>query len=504
MVFSGNGGKSFLVLWLFGILLGFSYLMAPGYIFAITLIVCAIFIVALIRPEYGFYLLIFILIEEMVHFFIVIPPYYEVRIFPYYLPIVATAASLIAAKIANREALRKTPVTALLWLTVIGEIISSIWAPNREMAFWLSVMLLLNLMLYYVIINIIVSENILKTSIKVWIAAGSATAAGVITSQWIDELKIIFFTNHSGIKLAFQEHLTRPSGFAGVDHAAGFVSTAFFLTLGSMMYEKRWKVKAVYLLIMLFLLYSVVLTTSRGVIIGLAGAYIFFISVHAGFKSKFIRYSLILMISTVFLVLLAKPGFIDRMLIGFGYTGQLMFSDTESYHGTEAATESGEGFSGMEIRMLWWKNALEEMIRHPFKLFFGLGIGGFYYYSQGGTTVSSPEVNSISFAFFYDIGIFGIILFILLIYLIVSNLYHYLKNAKRSYSYYMLLAATTAMIAETGIHGLIDYDLTSYGAKFFWFPLGFTMAVLNIVKKENVQPIESDRYVNDVEDKQIA
>ena len=72
-------------------------------------------------------------------------------------------------------------------------------------------------------------------------------------------------------------------------------------------------------------------------------------------------------------------------------------------------------------------------------------------------------------------------------YVIVRNIYHYLKNAERSYSYYMLIATTSAMIAETGIHGLIDYDLTSYGAKFFWFPLGFTMAVLNIVKSENPQ-----------------
>lgn len=486
MIVSAGGWKSFLVLGLCGILLGFSYLIAPAYIFATALIVCAIFIIAFIRPEYGFYLLIFVLVEEMVNFFITIPPYYIVRIYPYELPLVATAFGLIVAKIANREPLKKTPVTPLLRVIVITEIISCIWAPNSEMAFWLSVILLLNLSLYYVIINIVIHDNILRRSIKVWIASGIVVSAGIVASQWIDISKTIYLTNRSGIQLAFQELLTRPSGFAGSNHSGGFVSTAFFMTLGSMMYEKRWKIKVIYLLIMAFLLFGVILTVSRGVIVGLTGAFLFFISVHDRFKNKFIRYSLIMMILTLFLVLLAKPGFIDRILIGFGYTGNLIFSDTE-YVGTEAETSEGEGLSGMEMRMIWWKNALNEMVRHPLKLLFGLGIGGFFYYSGGGNTVTSPEVNSISFAFFYDMGIFGIILFILLIYVIVGNLYHYLKNAERSYSYYMLLAATTAMIAEAGIHGLIDFDLTSYGTKFFWLTLGFTMAVLNILKSENAR-----------------
>lgn len=477
------------ILWLFGIALGISYMILPGYIFAIALVLCLIFVVGFLRPEYAFYLFIFVLIEEMVHFFIVIPPLYEVRIYPYQLPLFATALGLIAAKISSREDSRKTPVTALLWVVVISEMVSGIWAPSGEMAFWLSIILLSNLILYYVTVNVVVNEDILRKSVRVWIAAGVATSIGITLSQWIDESKTIFFTNHSGIKLAFQELLSRPAGLAGVDHAAGFVSTALFMALGSMTFEKGWKVKAFYLLIILFMLYGAVLTTSRGVIIGIVGAYLFFIYIHGLFKGKFIRYSVLFTVLTILVVLMAKPGFIDRMLIGFGYTGALIFSDN-SYNGTEASTETGEGFSGMEIRKIWWENALQEMIRHPFKLLFGLGTGGFYYYSAGGNTVTSPEVNSISFAFFYEMGIWGVFLLILLAYLVVSNLYHYLKNAKKSYASAMLFAATTAMIAETGIHGLIDYDLSSYGSKFFWFPLGFAMAILNIVKDENAQPVE--------------
>jgi hypothetical protein len=485
MIVSGGGWKPYLLFGLCGILLGLSYLIMPAYVFVSGLTVCIIFIVALIRPRYGFYLLIFIFTEEMTHFFINLPPYYIIRIFPYELPLVATAVGLILTKIANREAFVKTPVTGLLWAIVIAEVISCIWAPSGQMAFWLSVILLSHLAVYFLIINIVVSDNILRTSIKVWIASGIVGAVGIIASQWIDFSNTIYLTSRSGIQVAFQELLSRPSGFAGSNHIGGLASTAFFLALGSMMYEKRWKVKIVYLLILTLLLFGVILTASRGVFIGLIGAFIFYISAHIRFKKKFLRYSIAMMVLTLVLVLLSKPAFIDRMLIGFGYTGNLVFSDVESYSGNEAETSTGQGLSGMEMRNLWWKNALDEMVRHPLKLFFGLGIGGFFYYSGGGNTVTSPEVNSVSFAFFYDIGIVGIILFIFLAYVIVKNLYYYLKNAQESYSYYMLLAATTAMIAETGIHGLVDYDLTSYGTKFFWFPLGLTMAALNILKCEN-------------------
>jgi hypothetical protein len=495
MIVSVGGWKSFLVLGVCGILLGFSYLVAPPYIFITALIVCAIFILAFIRPEYGFYLVIFVLMVELSYLFISIPPYYTVLIFPYQILLIAPVVGLIATKIANRSAFKKTPVTALLWAI---EIISCIWAPNNEMAFWLSVQLLLNFSLFYVIINIVNRDNILRTSVKVWIVAGVVAAAGIVASQWIDVFGTIYLTNRSGIHWAFQEFINRPSGFGASNHIGGFVSTAFFLTLGSMIYEKRWKVKVIYLLIMTLMLIGVILTESRGAFLGLIGASLFFISVHDRFNNKFLRYSLISMILIVFLVFIVKPSFIDRVRIGFGYTGNLYFSDREVHSDSEAKTSTGQGLSGMEMRGIWWENALNEMVRQPLKLLFGLGIGGFIYYSRGVNTTPSPEVNSISFAFFYDMGMFGIILFILLLYVIVINLYHSLKNAERSYSYYMLLAATTAMIAEAGIHGLIDYDLTSIGSKFFWLTLGFTMAVLNILKSENAKLIESDKHIKDV------
>ncbi|MBI5903453.1 MAG: hypothetical protein HZB84_08245 [Deltaproteobacteria bacterium] len=464
-----------------GVVLGMVYLAAPWYVFAVSLATAGIFAVGLFKPVYAFYLVLLVLVEEMVQYFISYPPYYEIRIYPYYLPLLAGILGVVVLSVAKKKPLRESPVTSVLWIIVVFDTVSMIWAPHLKIAAWLSVITFLNIALFYLVLNTVVDEATLRRTSYIWIFAGVAVATAIILSQWIDVEKTIYLTKGSGLKMAFQEQVDRPAGLGGVDHVAGYVSMAVFMALGSMAHEKRWKVKAIYFILIMYMLFGIILTTSRGVIIGLTSAYLFFIFINPGFRNRFIKYSFIFFVLFVFTVLVVKPGLIDRMLVGFGYKGKLLFSD-KTFTGTEADTSQGQGLSGMEMREIWWKNGLHEMVKHPYKLLVGLGNGGFVYYSSGGNTVTSPEVNSVSFAFFYDMGVFGVLLLIILLYLIVKNTYFHLRNAKRDYCYYMLLASVAALITESGVHGLVDYDLTSYGSKYFWFPLGFAMAVVNIVK----------------------
>lgn len=464
-----------------GVALGIVYLAAPWYVFAVALATAGIFAVGLFKPEYAFYLVLLLLVEEMVQYFISYPPYYEIRIYPYYLPLLAGILGVIVLSVAKKKPLRESPVTSVLWIIVVFEAVSIVWAPHLKIAAWLSVFLLLSIALFYLILNTVVDEATLRRTTYIWIFAGVAVSTAIILSQWIDVEKTIYLTKGSGLKMAFQEQVDRPAGLGGVDHVAGYVSMAVFMALGSMTHEKRWKVKAVYFILIIYMLFGIILTSSRGVIIGLTCAYLFFVFINPGFRNRFIKYSFIFFVLFIFTVLVVKPGLIDRMLVGFGYKGKLLFSD-KTFTGTEAKTSEGQGLSGMEMREIWWKNGLNEMDKHPYKFLVGLGNGGFVYYSSGTNTVTSPEVNSVSFAFFYDMGVFGVLLLITLMYLIVKNIYFHLRNAERDYCYYMLLASVAALISESGVHGLVDYDLTSYGSKYFWFPLGFTMAVVNIIK----------------------
>lgn len=465
-----------------GVVLGIVYLVAPWYALGVLLPVACVFAVCFFKPEYAFYTVLVVIVEEMVQYFILYRPYYEIRLYPYQLPVLAGILGVMASGVARRRPLRESPVTGVLWIIVAFEAVSIVWAPHFGIAVWLSVMALLNIALFYLVLNTVVDEQTLRKAARIWICAGVVVSTAIILSQWIDVEKTIFITKASGFKMAFQEQVDRPAGLGGGDHVAGYVSMAIFMALGSMAHEKRRKVKGVYFVLIMYMLYGIILTACRGVMIGLMCAYLFFIFINPAFRTRFIRYSFLFVALLVFTVLVVKPGLIDRMLIGFGYTGKLLFSD-KTYTGTEADTSQGQGLSGMEMRKIWWENGLHEMVKHPHKLLVGLGNGGFIYYSSGTNTVTSPEANSVWFAFFYDMGVMGVLLLIILLYLIVKNLYFCLRSSKRDYLYYMLLATVAALISESAVHGLVDYDLTSYGSKYFWFPLGLAMAVANIVKE---------------------
>ncbi len=469
--------KVYPLLWSWGIIVALGYLFLPGSLYTIILIGLSALVIATVKPEYAYFLVILTLVEEMVHFFVTLEPVFEARYYPYKIFLVISGLGWMIGRITRKIDQRtSTPLDGILIAVVVYELISILWCPYFSLGAHLSLFLATNFLLFYLTTAFLREENVLRMAVHFWIAGGIITATGIILSQWFQATHDIYISDNMGFHLAFSQLGARPAGLAGVDHVAGFTNTAIAMTLGTIIYEKSKKLKTMYIFFLLYMLLGVVLTVSRGALIGLLGAYTFFILMHPFFKGKFIRYSFLFGVTIIILILIAKPGFIDRMLMGFGYTGKGLFSEKTGYQMAEFETE---GIAGLDIRIYWWKLGLKEMIEEPFKLLFGLGIGGFIYYSK-----DSPEVNNVSFAFFYDMGMFGIILFIIFMYILVSNLYYYLKNGKKSYSYYILLASTTALIVDAGIHGLVDYDLTSYGSKYFWFPLGFVMAVLNIVKAE--------------------
>ena len=132
--------------------------------------------------------------------------------------------------------------------------------------------------------------------------------------------------------------------------------------------------------------------------------------------------------------------------------------------------------------MIWWRNALGNMVARPWTLILGLGIGGFPYYSYGYD--GSPDTNSTFLWFFYDMGLFGIVMFSLFVVIFIGTLRRYLTGARNAESHYLLLAATTAFVLAPGVQGLIEFDWTGGGSHLVWFSLSFVMAAAGVVKAE--------------------
>ncbi|KJU83114.1 conserved hypothetical protein, membrane, partial [Candidatus Magnetobacterium bavaricum] len=120
------------------------------------------------------------------------------------------------------------------------------------------------------------------------------------------------------------------------------------------------------------------------------------------------------------IVITATPGFIDRMLVGFGYRGEPIFTKKSTQHSGNTANLSSkkEGVTGMKIRKQMWLDGLHYMQGHPYTFVTGMGIGGLVHVSPN----TPREIHSLLLAFFFDMGMVGIIMLIYICYVLFGHI----------------------------------------------------------------------------------
>ncbi len=479
-----NAGLVYMVLVALSFAGAIGSLVIPWWVSLPVAATAIIFGIGLVKPEITFYLTILVMIEELCQLVFVFQTAndstYTVRFFVYTIPLLATFSGLCVKFAKNDLFFKRTPLDGLLVIILSYQFISISWVPGHTMSALVFLNLLMNLVFYFVTTNIINNDRVLKQTVYIVIVTGLINVSGIIASMFVSASHDIWITDSVGLIFEFTSHNNRPGGFGGANHAAAFTNFAFFCALGALILSKTKRKKMILITTLLFMAAGVILTQSRGAFIGLAGAMVFYILINLKIFKRPLFVTISAMVILLSLVVIVKPSFLERVMIGFGYQGTLYLSQKDSFSGDESiSADHPASISGMSARKAWWMNALNEMMHRPAKLFFGLGCGGYLYYAQG-----SPEVNSIYFSFIYDMGIFGLILMLLVATLLVSNLYTYLSLPEISYAKRMLFSFTAAMVSIIVIHGLIEFDLSSFGSKLIWFILALSMAAVNIIKNE--------------------
>lgn len=466
------------ILWLAGISVGVTYLILPWYTFlTIFSVSCLIYIISK-KIEYGYYLILLSIAVEriflVVHLrdvdFFILP-----HIFFLLLTLLVWTVSTHRQDSERREDLS---IYIILVTVVIYESFSLLWAQSLTLGLMLVFSLFFNFSLFYLAIAILKDNASLKRLARVWVVIGIIVATGVILSQWLDYEEKIGLNKYLTLKLAFGEITNRAAGFGGPAHEAGFLVFPIFILIGNLFASDSFSKKLFHLLIMGYLIVGLIVTASRGALIGMLGGVLLLFLIHPFAKSKFIRYSLLFTFLVSLTILIAKPSYIDRIMVGFGYSGQLYFSDEGNTYATSSDTSK---LSGMKQRISWWETALNKMQDRPYKLLLGLGVGSFIIYTKAFGTHSVP------LSFFFDMGLTGAILLIFLVIILYKKFSYYIKYGRLTYCYYIFIVSVAAFVGDVGIHGLMDYDLSYYGSKMFWFPLGYVCALLNIMKSENPQ-----------------
>lgn len=460
-----------IILCCLSILIGVSYVVLPLDLFSLLLMLSLAGLAGLVNLNLAFYFFLLTLILEYVYLYATISTT-KVMFFPYKYFILVVIVSYFLSRLSGKIEKRETmPLDTVLIIVLFYQCVSIMWAPSTTIGVVIIITLLFNYLTYFAPGALIKDEAVLKNVVRLWILSGVITASGIILSNYYTGEYDIAFTKYSGFHMGFVEAGQRPAGFAYGNTAAGFVITSMMLVLGTIHLKKTIGGIALSMLSVMFMLYSVLVTASRGAFLGLFGSFIFFILFNPRLKGQVIKYFFVTILFTVVVILVAKPDFINRLLVGFGYEGTLYFTGGETF----TSTSKTAGVTGMGLRTQWWQNALEQMVEKPIRLLSGLGVGGFFYYN-------GELEHSVYLSFFFEMGVIGLILLIFIITILASNISRYLRCWQEdSYAATILLPATAGLIAMIGIQGLINFDLVT---KYFWFLLGFVMAIISMIEKE--------------------
>lgn len=467
---------------LVGLSAGLLYLALPWAYSVSALVVFLLLMVAVVRYQYLAFLAVCLMPLEKIHLLISLQnkldTYYVMKFYPYQIPLLAAVLGLLIKKTVDRTPLVFTPLDPWLWIITAYLLLSVLWSPDSTLALLMTANVIIHLLIYHVVVNAVSDEKSLRQYLIAVMIGGILCAIGILVSKDIDESMVVNLTPNIHLALGFGTQASRPAGIGGADHVGGFVAFALFAYLGYILMQKGWLRRTLLLILMTTCFSAVLYTVSRGGLIAISVAFVLSLALQAPLRPRLFRLMGIYFVASLLLIVLVSPGIIDRMLVGFGYTGQLLVSE-KTFTSNQASTAAGGNLTGMGARLNWWKTTLKAMNKDPWMYLTGIGLTGFSFYSvyQGNI---SPETNSIYFSFFFEGGLVGLLIVCPMLYIILAsatNAYLRTQGTDR-----ILLVTVFAMVtADLVVRGLIDYDLISYGAKFCWSQMALVMAVLNIM-----------------------
>ena len=363
-----------------------------------------------------------------------------------------------------------TPLAPFVAAVLTLHLLAIAWAPHVEFALGQAATLVFDVLLFFTLVIAVDSPRRLRTACWTMVASAVLVCATMVLGAlyaWAGSIPL-----GTGAQLNFElfseERWGRIGGLCSANQAGGFLVFTTFLTLGLSRLYRRLARVALCLLALTFLSF-VVVSGSRGAILGFLGASGLFMLCHAPTRRRLLSRSTLLAVALLVAILAGKPSFIDRMLVGFGYSGPLLFSEKKT-------SDSSSNVSGSGARFRMWKQALGVMADEPGLMVLGLGPGGFIWHT------GEPEVHSLWLAFFFDLGLAGGLVGLLGLTVLGTSVGAALRRAPPGTPRTLFVAVVVASLAEIGIHSLIDHDLTSPVSRFTWLYVALLAAALQVVR----------------------
>jgi hypothetical protein len=446
---------------------------------------------SLASPFFGLCATAFSLILASPNVFLLVVDTLQFHFYPYFIPLVCTCLGMFARAGQGRLSLK--PASAflpVLLLVLAAETLTLLWTPHTVWGLYNIVRLVFNVALYWCVLTLVDTPRRLDILLKTLLASAVMTAAGVLGAlEW--EYVLHQSLAHK-VVLELYFYTTRAGGIESWNQSAGFLSVASCLAGGYAVLARSRVRRLGWALSAMFFFCMMLLPASRGALLGFLGAAVLLIVALPATRRLFMRKTTLLVVLVIVGMLITTPGYIDRMLVGFGYTGELLFSKKK------ASSSSDSDATGLSTRFKIWRQGFAAMEQDPGTILGGLGTGGFTY------RVEVFEVHNVFLAFYYDMGLPGLFLLLFLGFIFLRRtipVYRAFEArlagpaghggpAGGDFALVMFFAILTAMVAEVAIHGIVDYDLTSFVSRYAFFYLALYDVALRLAGEGLAGPLD--------------
>ncbi|MFP5259856.1 MAG: O-antigen ligase family protein [Acidobacteriota bacterium] len=459
-------------------------LVIPWWASLAGLSAAALLAACLVSPFFGLCATAFTLIIATANLFYLVVGTLQLHFYPYYFPLFCTCLGMLAR--AGQKRLSLSPRSAfwpVLLLVLAGETVTILWTPHPGWGLANIFRLILNLLLYAAILVLCDSRRRLDLLLKTVLASALMTSIGVIAAMYYELDLHRYLTSRWALELHL--YTIRAGGIESWNQSAGLLSVASFIAAGYAVLARARLARVLWALASMYFFCTMLLPASRGALLGFMGAAMLLLVALPATRRIFIRKSTLFVILVIAGMLITTPGYIDRMLVGFGYTGELLFSKKKS------STSSSSDATGLSTRFKIWAKGFRAMGAEPDTVVGGLGAGGFTY------KVDVFEVHNIYLAYYYDMGLVGLFLLAFFCFIFLGRtvpVYHAFQArlllppgtgeaTGRDFVLVMFYAVLTALVAEVAVHGIVDYDLTSFVSRYAFFYLGLYDVVLRLARQ---------------------
>ena len=457
----------------------------------------ALLVACLASPFFGLCATAFCLILASPNVYGLVVNTLQLHLYPYVLPLVFTFLGMLVRAAQGRLSLvPRSAFLPVLLLVFVAETASLLWTPHTAWGLANIARLATNLLLYWTAMVLVDTPRRLDVLFKTLFASAVMTAAGVLGAlEWEYVLHVPLDRQ---LRLVFEIYFytTRAGGIESWNQSAGFLSVASIIAAGYAVLARTRARRAGWGLVAMFFFCMMLLPASRGALLGFCGAAVLLILALPATRRLFLRKTTLFVVMVIVGMLVTTPGYIDRMLVGFGYTGELLFSKKKS------SSSSDSDATGISTRFKIWREGFKRVGESGGTILGGLGTGGFMY------RIKVFEVHNVYLAFYYDMGLAGIFLLFFLGFILIRRTFpiamaYHARLARpptapdpagpacADFVLVMFFAVLTAFTAEVAIHGLVDYDLTSFVSRYAFFYLALYDVVLGLAEARPAVPLDA-------------